>query len=476
MLSDAINCTTTAIPNAINSGQFWYDNNGYKVQAHGGDIVKVADTYYMLGEDKSHDSSSFKNVAMYTSKDLTNWTFDKYILTPTSLGTDGNPAAELASCKIERPKIIYNEKTKKYVMWMHYETATDYGLARVAVATSDTIDGKYIYQGSFRPNNNDSRDMTVFKDDDGSAYLFSSSSVNKIMRLYKLTDDYLGIASELNIIYDGTTTSYREAPAVVKSNGVYYLITSAATGWYPNQAMYSTATSINGPWSTPTNIGNSSAFDSQSAFIATIQGTQKTSYIMCSDRWVSSKLGDSTYVWMPLTLNGASASMEYYDSYKIDATTGVITIPQTNPLISQGKPATASNVVSGSSASNANDGNYNTRWLTTGSSGNWPAWWTIDLGKQYNLSNLQISWYLAKGSEAYYKYRIWVSDDNVNYTLALDKMDNKTYGFTSDMLSDAKGRYVKIDMQSAVPFNNPTNNWYTPQLWEVKVFGAPVTP
>lgn len=40
-----------------------------------------------------------------------------------------------------------------------------------------------------------------------------------------------------------------EAPAMVKVNGVYFMFASHETGWDSNDNIYSTATSISGPWS-----------------------------------------------------------------------------------------------------------------------------------------------------------------------------------------------------------------------------------
>lgn len=153
----------------ITNGPVWYDTTGGTIQAHGGGIIKVGSTYYWIGEDKLHNSATFRNVVCYSSTDLKNWKWVSYPLKPTS-------HAELASSKVERPKVIYNSTTGKYVMWMHYENAADYSLGRVAVASSDSVCGNYTYHGSFRPLNYESRDMTVFKDDDGSAYLISASN------------------------------------------------------------------------------------------------------------------------------------------------------------------------------------------------------------------------------------------------------------------------------------------------------------
>src|SRR5512145_1298541 len=106
-----------------------------------------------------------------------------------------------------------------------------------------------------------SRDDTLFKDDDGKAYFLSAANENADLVLYELSADYLTIARQVTILWAGAK---REAPAVFKSNGRYFLITSACTGWDPNQAQYAWATSMAGPWSARANLGNGTTYDSQS--------------------------------------------------------------------------------------------------------------------------------------------------------------------------------------------------------------------
>ncbi len=445
----------------INNGPVWYDTTGGTIQAHGGSVIQVGATYYWIGEDKLHNSASFRNVVCYSSTDLKNWKWVSYPLKPTS-------STELASSKVERPKVIYNEATHKYVMWMHYENGTDYSLGRVAVATSDTVWGNYTYLGSFRPLGYESRDMTVFKDDDGSAYLISASNsgggANDSLASFKLTDDYLNVSDFLGWI---APSGHREAPAVAKQGGKYFLITSGASGWYPNQAKYMTASSMSGPWSALENLGNTSAFYSQSNYILPVQGTSATTYIYMGNRWKSNQLGDSRYIWLPLTLDGTTgtASLEWQSSWGIDAVTGAVTLPSWTNLAA-GKSTTASSSATGFDASRVADGNYATEWKASGVT--WPSWWQVDLGSVKTVQEVDISWFLYNGSEAYHQYTIQYSTNGSNWT-TIDRTSNTTYGFTTDAVNFS-ARYVRINLVKAVLWNNP-NNWYTPTLYEVKLMG-----
>jgi Ricin-type beta-trefoil lectin domain/Glycosyl hydrolases family 43 len=298
----------------VNRTQF-PDTSGNPVQAHGGGIIKVGAYYYWFGENRNPDSS-FKSVTVYRSSDLKNWEFRNNALTQSS-------ASELASANIERPKVMYNAATGQFVMWMHKETATDYGQARAAVAVSSTVDGTYSYRGSFRPfNQYMSRDINVFVDDDGAGYMVSSSNENRDLNVYRLTADYTNVQTLVRS-WPGDT---REAPALFKRNGVYFMITSAATGWSPNQAKYSTSTSITGSWSGWANLGDSTTYGSQSTAVLAIQGTQTTSYLYLGDRWgpgFGSSYAASQYVWLPLRFpSSTSLALDYYDQITVDTETG----------------------------------------------------------------------------------------------------------------------------------------------------------
>src|SRR5688572_23735390 len=138
----------------ITNGTQFTDTTGAVVHAHGGGVVKVGQYYYWFGENRNADNT-FRYVSAYRSTDLVHWEFRNHVLTEAS-----HP--ELGMANIERPKVMYNQATGKFVMWMHKENGTDYSEARAAVAVSDTVDGNYTYQRSFRPLGHMSRDIGVF--------------------------------------------------------------------------------------------------------------------------------------------------------------------------------------------------------------------------------------------------------------------------------------------------------------------------
>ncbi|NEA68381.1 RICIN domain-containing protein [Streptomyces sp. SID12488] len=303
----------------ITNGTQFTATNGDPVHAHGGGVIKVGSYYYWFGEHRNADNT-FQYVDAYRSTDLKTWEFRNHVLTQSS-------ASELATANIERPKVIYNAATGKYVMWMHKENGADYSEARAAVAVSDTVDGNYTWQGSFRPlDTHMSRDITVFVDTDGTGYMISAARENYDLQIYKLTADYTGIAA---LVADPWHNGHREAPALFKRNGVYFMLTSAATGWSPNQQQYATATSITGPWTAMTNVGDSTTYGSQTAYVLPVQGSSVTSYLYMGDRWGNAfggTVNDSRYVWLPLSFpSSTTLSLSWSPEVTLDTATGTVT-------------------------------------------------------------------------------------------------------------------------------------------------------
>ena len=228
----------------IRNGNLWKDTDGNSVQAHGAGFLLVGDTWYMIGENRI--ASWNPDVNMYSSKDLQTWKFERTII------KNGVTHPDLGKGRfIERPKLMYNARTGKYVVWCHWEQS-NYGASEAAVFECDSVNGAYRYVWSGRPLDVKSRDCNVFIDDDGTAYFISTTSENTNLGLFRLTDDYLAAASH-TVLLPGQR---REAPAIVKVEGKYYMLSSACSGWDPNQCKLSTSDSLTGGWTSLTPLGN----------------------------------------------------------------------------------------------------------------------------------------------------------------------------------------------------------------------------
>lgn len=345
----------------IKPGEIWPDNNGVHINAHGGGILQYNNSFYWFGEFKTsgkNGSKALHGVSCYSSNDLINWKNEGIVLK-----VDDDPLSEITKgCVMERPKVIYNEKTKKFVLWFHLEFKDKgYSSARTGLAVSDNITGPYEYIKSVRPNakqwpigmqdeyklrnyNNNlewwtpewkeevkkglfvkrdfengqmSRDMTLFVDDDGTAYHIHSSEENLTLHISELTEDYTDFTGKWVRV---EPTGHNEAPAIFKYHGKYYLITSGCTGWKPNAARSFVADSIWGPWYPLGNpcIGENAGltFYSQSTYILDI-GHKGETFIFMADRWMPKNHEDGRYIWLPVKIENNKPVIEWMDEWAL---------------------------------------------------------------------------------------------------------------------------------------------------------------
>ncbi len=327
ILLSLFSCNTPAPKGetSFRPGELWKDTQGNNINAHSAGILFDKGVYYWYGEIKTGKTWLVERVgwecyrvdaggvSCYSSKDLYNWKYEGVALAPNV--TDSLNDIHTSKV-IERPKVIFNEKTGKYVMWMHIDS-DDYLFARAGVAVSDQPQGPFNYLGSLRPNDQMSRDQTLFKDTDGKAYQLCSSEENVTLYINELTDDYLKPSGNFKRIF---IRQSREAPAIVRHEGKYFILSSGCTGWDPNIAMMAVSDSIMGKYQ---NIGNpcigpdnDKTYYSQSTFILPVDG-KKNSYIALFDRWNKINLEDSRYVWLPMHFENGKMIIEWKDSWKI---------------------------------------------------------------------------------------------------------------------------------------------------------------
>lgn len=348
------------IKTSFRPGEIWKDDNGQHINAHGGGILFHEGKYYWFGEHKSENSNkALIGVTCYSSTDLYNWKNEGIALPVTESSTD-SPIAK--GCIIERPKVIYNALTEKFVMYFHLELKDrGYEAAHTGVAVSDKITGPYQFVKNGRVNvgkwalnmsvgqrNSNikaedfekwwtpewmhavkdglfvrrdfeggqmSRDMTLFVEDNGKAYHIYSSEDNLTLHIAELTDDYLSHTGNYIRIAPG---GHNEAPAIFKKGGRYYMITSGCTGWEPNAARLLVSDHMMGGWNIYPNpcIGEDSevTFYSQSTFILPIQG-RKDAFIFMADRWMPKNPIDGRYVWLPVLFEDDKPVLMWFDEW-----------------------------------------------------------------------------------------------------------------------------------------------------------------
>jgi hypothetical protein len=305
----------------IQPGEIWPDNRGQHIQAHGGGVIKVGDTWYWFGEERGNETSGAKPddryISCYASRDLIHWEFRNKVAGGPS------PVPELkAPYGLERPKVFHNETTGKYVMYVHLGDPT-YRFAHVGVYVSDTVDGHYKFVRCFRPLGKESRDIGQFIDDDGSAYLIFECRPTKGFFIAKLSADYLDVEKVVCFI-----KSPLEGGSLVRYEGLYYLIASHLTGWFPNPNLYATAERLEGPWSEFKQVAppETKTYGSQSSFLLKVTGSKKTSVIYMGDIWNPKNHSDGRYLWMPLEIGGGQLRLPPPAPWTIDVKTGEVRI------------------------------------------------------------------------------------------------------------------------------------------------------
>ncbi|ARS38605.1 glycosyl hydrolase family 43 [Sphingobacteriaceae bacterium GW460-11-11-14-LB5] len=300
--------------NNFKPGEIWKDQNGKAINAHGGCVINNNGTYYWFGENRTGGKSN--GISCYRSTNLYNWERLGLALTLSGL-----PQADLNDLaqgrKLERPKVIFNKTTKKWVMWAHWEKENGYEAARVVVATSDKVEGPYQLYKTFRPNDHDSRDMTLFEDHDGTAYHFSATDMNKSINVIRLRPDYLEGSPTENKILIGERA---EAPAIFKVGDVYFGLFSGSTGWDPNPGRSAYSWNILGNWSIGSNFAvdqmKELTYQSQSAYVFKVGG-KENAFVYYGDRWDAKDLGASRYVWLPISMRSGYPTVTWHQSWDL---------------------------------------------------------------------------------------------------------------------------------------------------------------
>jgi hypothetical protein len=169
---------------------------------------------------------------------------------------------------------------------------------------------------SFRPHEEDSRDMSVFQDDDGSAWLICSSEKNLTTHVSRLTDDYLHVTETFERVM---IDNVREAPTAFRHGEKLYMINSGCSGWWPNPSQLWTADRMDGQWSLVgdpfIDDSNGDSLRSQGACIIPMPGAPEGHFIYMGDRWIPDDLANSTYIWLPFEVRSGNVAIRWRDSW-----------------------------------------------------------------------------------------------------------------------------------------------------------------
>ena len=349
--------------NSIRPGQVWLDTEGKRIQAHGGSVMYIDGVYYWYGENKEKTDGKSGiwhwGVRCYASTDLYNWE-DKGVIIPPE---PDNPGSSLyPGSYMDRPHIIYNQRTKKYVCWLKIMNKD--GTQSDTVLTADHILGPYekVREG-LRPLGMSAGDFDLAVADDGKAYYYFER-VHSETICADLTDDYTDVTGYYSTHFPRIAPPYvREATAHFLRNGKHYLLTSGTTGYFPNPSEVAISNTWHGPY---TVLGNPHPDDeSETSYHAQISSVfkvpgKKDLYIACADRWCPNEMNVpygfcrdmfeyifsgqghripeligtygitppvrdeerntsiADYVWLPLRFDGDNVIIDWHDEWRIE--------------------------------------------------------------------------------------------------------------------------------------------------------------
>jgi hypothetical protein len=271
-------------------GEVWLDTADKPIQAHGGSIIQVADRYYWYGENKEFTTGKTDvwtwGVRCYSSTDLYNWE-DLGLIIPPDTEDRNSPLHPAAG--LDRPHILYNSTTKKFVCWI--KLIGDGHKQTRAVLLADTITGPYqiVRQGSHPLGMNAGDFDLVASPDDGKAYMYFER-VHSELICADLTDDYTDLTGYYSTHFPRPgPPSVREGPAYFRRKNQHYLSTSGTTVYFPNPSEIAVADTFHGPF---TVLGDLHPSDrSRTSFNSQISQVfkhpkKKDLYIALADRWM----------------------------------------------------------------------------------------------------------------------------------------------------------------------------------------------
>lgn len=337
-------------------GQVWLDTEGKRIQAHGGSVFYENGIYYWYGENK--EKTDGRNgiwhwgVRCYSSRDLYNWKDEGIIIPPD----EEDPSSPLHPSRcMDRPHIIYNKRTGKYVCWLKIMNK-DFSQAST-VLTADRLLGPYtIVRTGLYPLGMSAGDFDLAVAEDGKAYYYFER-VHSETICADLTEDYTDVTGYYSTHFPRKSPpDVREATAHFARKGKHYLLTSGTTGYYPNPTETAVADTWHGPYrelgiTHPEDETNTS-FHSQISCVFQVRG-KKDLFIACADRWLPEEMHrdyriysqmfrsqfdpdalefDETlmgepalentsvadYVWLPIRFNGDMAYIDWKDEWRTE--------------------------------------------------------------------------------------------------------------------------------------------------------------
>ncbi|EDQ89223.1 uncharacterized protein MONBRDRAFT_32422 [Monosiga brevicollis MX1] len=298
-----------------NGAPHWLDTDGNRIEAHGAGMLQSPQNgmWYWYGESKKTDDLSTHGINAYRASSLSGpWTFIGQVIQQSDVKTSiSGPFV------IERPKVIFNNKTSKYVMWFHLDDS-NYQFRHAAVCTATNPEGPFEFLYALQPDDIPSLDMSLWMDPlDHQAY-FVRSCDNSYVGISRLTDDYLNTTGIIS-----THASFEGMAFFRMNNGTFYIISSHLTGWNPNPLMLFRAANKTLDYPNWQDMGNptndSTSFDTQPTYVVPSYDENGTQYfVYLADNWIyggPNGLIDASYIWLPMVIGESSITIPWRDRW-----------------------------------------------------------------------------------------------------------------------------------------------------------------
>jgi hypothetical protein len=196
----------------INNALPKLDDRGQPVDAHDGRVMKFGDTFYWYGTSYGN-TNGFTNAnkyVVYSSKTLKNWHYEGELLPNKPEGV------------YYRPNVVYNKKTKKYVLWYNWNPKLWDGQFGVATADSPTGPFENVNNNvNVKNSNYGVGDLGLFVDTDGACYVSYCTIKDHMVSVEKLDETY----TQSTLQGSEIVAKHCEAGALFKRNNIYYLLT-----------------------------------------------------------------------------------------------------------------------------------------------------------------------------------------------------------------------------------------------------------
>lgn len=299
---------------SVRPGQVWCDTDGKPIQAHGFQICEIDGTYYWYGENKADallgTTRMFGGVRCYSSKDFYNWKDEGLLLAPD----EADPMSPIHyTQKLERPHIIRNPRTGKFILWAKSQADDGY----FAIFQADRFKGPYTFVRNLQPEGYGVGDFDMYVDPQtGKGYVWFERPHWELI-CAELTDDMTDVTDVFSEHFIGLKPPYtREAPAHFQLGQRHYVFTSGTTGYTSNPSEVAVFDDYHGAYHTlgAPHVGDSTAssFNSQITGVIRIPG-KKNLWVALADRWEPFTTGTD------FSKRTVEAKSKAYKNYKVQA-------------------------------------------------------------------------------------------------------------------------------------------------------------